>query len=41
MSFENASQLYCGAFSKGGKGSDASISRKFTKEDFLEGAKLL
>jgi len=28
-------------FSKGGKGSDATISGKFTKEDFLEREKLL
>jgi len=41
MSFENATQLYCGAFSKGGKGSDATILRKFTKEDFLERERLL
>jgi len=36
MSFENATQLYYGAFSKGGKDSDATISGKFTKEGFLE-----
>jgi len=41
MSFENAPQSHCRAFSKGGKGSDATISRKFTKEDFLEREKLL
>jgi len=41
MSFENAPQYNCVAFSKGGKGSDATISRKFTKEDFPEREKLL
>jgi len=41
MSFENASQSYYGAFSKGGKDSDATISGKFTKEDFFEREKLL
>ncbi|MFH0987930.1 MAG: hypothetical protein V1763_00995, partial [Parcubacteria group bacterium] len=34
MSFENAPQSYCGAFSKGGKGADA-IRRKIPEKTLL------
>jgi hypothetical protein len=36
MSFENAPQSHCGAFSKGGKGSDATTPEKFLKELYSE-----
>jgi hypothetical protein len=36
MSFGNATQLYCGVFSKGGKGSDAITPEKFLKELYSE-----
>ena len=34
MSFENATQLYCGVLSKGGKGSDAQL-RKLPEKTLL------
>jgi hypothetical protein len=41
MSFENASQSYCGVVSKDGKGSDAYHREKIYERDFLEREKLL